>query len=66
LMRPLHRVVRGAVRGTDAASAPAEDWVVFLHPARDEIVRASYRGPARVRGAAGTGKTVVALHRAAG
>lgn len=46
-------------------SAPIEDWMVFLHPAQDEIVRASYRGPARVRGAAGTGKTVVALHRAA-
>jgi mRNA-degrading endonuclease RelE of RelBE toxin-antitoxin system len=46
-------------------SAPIEDWMVFLHPDQETIVRASYGGPARVRGAAGTGKTVVALHRAA-
>ena len=46
-------------------SAPIEDWMVFLHPDQMDVVRASHAGPARVRGAAGTGKTVVALHRAA-
>ncbi len=46
-------------------SAPIEDWMVFLHPNQETIVRAEYAGPSRVRGAAGTGKTVVALHRAA-
>jgi len=47
------------------ASAPIEDWMIFLHPDQHAIVRRRYEGPARVRGAAGTGKTVVALHRAA-
>lgn len=39
--------------------------MIFLHPDQRSIVERSYDGPARVRGAAGTGKTVVALHRAA-
>lgn len=47
------------------AAAPIEDWMVFLHPDQQDIVSRRYDGPARVRGAAGTGKTVVALHRAA-
>lgn len=45
--------------------APIEDWMAFLHPGQARLVRRSFRGPARIRGAAGTGKTVVALHRAA-
>lgn len=44
---------------------PIEDWMVFLHPDQRAAVRRKYDGPARVRGAAGTGKTVVGLHRAA-
>ena len=47
------------------AAAPIEDWMIFLHPDQRGVVRRRYEGPARVRGAAGTGKTVVALHRAA-
>jgi hypothetical protein len=47
------------------AAAPIEDWMIFLHPDQRSIVERQYEGPARVRGAAGTGKTVVALHRAA-
>lgn len=47
------------------ASAPVEDWMIFLHPDQRMVVERRYDGPARVRGAAGTGKTVVALHRAA-
>ncbi len=47
------------------ASAPIEDWMVFLHPDQRAIVDRRLDGPARVRGGAGTGKTVVALHRAA-
>ncbi len=43
---------------------PIEDWMVFLHPDQRRVVESTYSGPARVRGAAGTGKTVVALHRA--
>ena len=46
-------------------SAPIEDWMIFLHPDQRDLVDRSFNGPARVRGSAGTGKTVVALHRAA-
>lgn len=47
------------------AAAPIEDWMVFLHPDQRIAVERRFDGPARVRGSAGTGKTVVALHRAA-
>ncbi|QCB92362.1 nuclease-related domain-containing DEAD/DEAH box helicase [Cellulomonas shaoxiangyii] len=46
-------------------AAPVEDWMAFLHPAQARVVRRSFNGPSRIRGAAGTGKTVVGLHRAA-
>jgi len=42
-----------------------EKWSVFLHPSQRELVERSFSGPAKVAGSAGTGKTVVALHRAA-
>ncbi|NCC60223.1 MAG: DNA helicase [Verrucomicrobiae bacterium] len=45
-------------------SAPLEKWRVFLHPSQRKIVERSWNGPVRVLGGAGTGKTVVALHRA--
>ena len=44
---------------------PWERWTVFLHPDQRDIVERNYNGPAKVSGSAGTGKTVVALHRAA-
>jgi superfamily I DNA/RNA helicase/mRNA-degrading endonuclease RelE of RelBE toxin-antitoxin system len=47
-----------------ALEFPWEKWTVFLHPAQRHLVERSYNGPARVSGSAGTGKTVVALHRA--
>lgn len=47
-----------------ALEFPWEKWSVFLHPAQRELVERQYSGPARVAGSAGTGKTVVALHRA--
>lgn len=47
-----------------ALEYPWEKWMVFLHPAQREIVEKRYGGPARVAGSAGTGKTIVALHRA--
>lgn len=43
---------------------PLEKWRVFLHPTQRKIVGKDYNGPARVLGGAGTGKTVVAMHRA--
>ncbi len=47
-----------------ALAAPWEKWIVFLHPAQRELVERELNGPARVAGSAGTGKTIVALHRA--
>jgi superfamily I DNA/RNA helicase len=38
--------------------------MTWLHPRQARLVAQRWSGPARVRGAAGTGKTVVALHRA--
>jgi AAA domain/Nuclease-related domain len=48
-----------------ALTQPIRDWMGFLHPAQAKLVRRTFNGPARVRGPAGTGKTVVLLHRAA-
>lgn len=48
-----------------ALDAPWDRWTVFLHPAQRKYAEADFDGPARVTGSAGTGKTVVALHRAA-
>lgn len=46
-----------------ALDAPWEQWLVFLHPEQREVVDRSYSGAARIYGSAGTGKTIVALHR---
>lgn len=48
-----------------ALEFPWDKWTVFLHPEQRELVERDYSGPARVAGSAGTGKTIVALHRAA-
>ena len=47
-----------------ALEYPWEKWTVFLHPAQRQLVEKNYCGPARISGSAGTGKTIVALHRA--
>jgi mRNA-degrading endonuclease RelE of RelBE toxin-antitoxin system len=47
-----------------ALDYPWEKWTTFLHPAQRELVEREHSGPARVSGSAGTGKTVVAIHRA--
>ena len=48
-----------------ALEFPWEKWTVFLHPEQRQWIERDYAGPARVSGSAGTGKTIVALHRAA-
>lgn len=48
-----------------ALEFPWEKWAVFLHPVQRDLVERRWSGPARVAGTAGTGKTIVALHRAA-
>lgn len=44
--------------------APLEKWRVFLHPSQRSLIERDWNGPVRVLGGAGTGKTVVAIHRA--
>lgn len=45
-------------------NAPLERWRVFLHPQQRKLVERQWNGSVRVLGGAGTGKTVVAMHRA--
>ncbi|SLM31712.1 Superfamily I DNA and RNA helicase [Desulfamplus magnetovallimortis] len=41
-----------------------DEWRIFLHPYQKKMVRWQTKGPMNINGAAGTGKTVVMLHRA--
>jgi superfamily I DNA/RNA helicase/mRNA-degrading endonuclease RelE of RelBE toxin-antitoxin system len=59
------RVVESEHELKRALDSPWLEWMVFLHPSQRKVVDKRYSGPARVSGSAGTGKTVVALHRAA-
>lgn len=59
------RVIENVEELQRALEAPWEKWTVFLHPSQRSIVEQTFSGPARVAGSAGTGKTVVALRRAA-
>lgn len=47
-----------------ALRAPMDRWIAFLHPTQKALVEKTYNGPTKVTGSAGTGKTVVAMHRA--
>ena len=58
------RVLTNAEELKRALDYPWDKWAVFLHPAQADLVTRSFSGPARVSGSAGTGKTIVALHRA--
>ncbi|MGK9234341.1 UvrD-helicase domain-containing protein [Inquilinus limosus] len=58
------RAVEGVEELRAALDAPFERWAVFLHPAQRSPVERRWSGPVRVSGSAGTGKTIVALHRA--
>jgi hypothetical protein len=66
ILRSRDRVV--LVNGPDELMSvfayPFATWRVYLHPTQRTVVEASFKGPARVSGGPGTGKTVVALHRA--
>lgn len=57
-------VVEGEEELRRIMAEPLEKWRVFLHPTQRKIVEKNYSGAARVLGGAGTGKTVVAMHRA--
>jgi len=58
------RVLTNVEELRQALDYPWDKWAVFLHPAQSALVTRAFSGPARVSGSAGTGKTVVALHRA--
>ena len=58
------RVMKDREELERALDYPWEKWTVFLHPAQRQLVERDCSGPARVSGSAGTGKTIVALHRA--
>jgi mRNA-degrading endonuclease RelE of RelBE toxin-antitoxin system len=57
-------VVEGEHELEEILSASLEKWRVFLHPSQRRLVEGNKNGPVRVLGGAGTGKTVVAMHRA--
>ena len=57
-------VVGDDIELQEILEAPLEKWRVFLHPSQRKLVERNWNGPVRVLGGAGTGKTVVAIHRA--
>lgn len=57
------RVLEGHEELAAALDQPFEKWAVFLHPVQRALVERDFAGPVRVVGSAGTGKTIVALHR---
>lgn len=57
-------VVQGESDLQRLLDAPLEQWRVFLHSSQRMYVERNYHGPFRLTGGAGTGKTVVAMHRA--
>ena len=58
------RVMNNVEELERALAYPWEKWTIFLHPEQRQWVEREYTGPTRVSGSAGTGKTIVALHRA--
>ncbi len=58
------RVMHNVEELERALEYPWEKWTIFLHPAQRHLVERDFNGPARISGSAGTGKTIVALHRA--
>lgn len=62
--RSAFMVVEGEEELLLAMAQPLEKWRIFLHPAQRKLIARDYSGPCRILGGAGTGKTVVAMHRA--
>jgi len=57
-------VVEGEDELLRIMAEPLEKWRIFLHSTQRKLVARDYSGPCRILGGAGTGKTVVAMHRA--
>ena len=49
---------------TAVLNSPLSQWRIFLHPKQRHLATTDANGPMRVLGGAGTGKTVLAMHRA--
>ena len=47
----------------DIINGDLNKWQIFLHPSQRKLVESNFKGSVKVTGGAGTGKTVVALHR---
>ena len=60
----LFRIVDNEEELEEMLDAPLDQWRIFLHPSQSKLVRMQAKGPVRVLGSAGTGKTVVLMHRA--
>lgn len=60
----LFHLVEGEEELERILDAPLAQWRVFLHPSQRRLVQREVNGPVRVLGGAGTGKTVVLMHRA--
>ncbi len=58
------RVLKNKDELERALDYPWDQWTIFLHPDQRRFAEQNYNGAARISGSAGTGKTVVALHRA--
>lgn len=58
-------LVQGEEHLREILSEDIEEWRVFLHPYQRKLVEWNTRGPMKIFGAAGTGKTVALMHRAA-
>lgn len=69
LWAPAARMEFAVIEGVDELRAVIDGgdfgaWRVFLHPTQRRYAEGRWNGPFRLTGGAGTGKTVVVLHRA--
>ncbi|MBR5379006.1 MAG: UvrD-helicase domain-containing protein [Clostridia bacterium] len=68
MANPITLAECATISNTEALRAimdyPDELWRTFLHPVQQTLVQTDFNGPVRVTGCAGTGKTIVIIHRA--
>ncbi|NEX19875.1 UvrD-helicase domain-containing protein [Thiorhodococcus mannitoliphagus] len=57
-------LVAGEEHLKEILSEDIEAWRIFLHPYQRKLVQWDVKGPMKIHGAAGTGKTVALMHRA--
>lgn len=63
--RSQFHVIEDQTELVEMLAKPLAIWRTYLHPTQHEAAyKPTYNGPARITGGAGTGKTVVAIHRA--